>query len=275
MNRAGKALLGIVGFGASLWSLICLGMYLAQDALVFPAPSVPVAELDARAQASGARTLHLTGAEGTPLYGWHRPAQGARALIYCHGNAETVGRVELHDLAASLGFDTVVVAYAGYPGSGGVVGEPGVREAADAAWRYATETLGLPPSRVVAHGKSLGGGACAWLAENRPLAGLVLESTYTSIPGVAADRYPWLPVFTLLRTQLNTGARAPKLTLPALVLHADGDPVIGVHHGRALAERLPKARYIEVQGRAHSELLPAAFPEAGAAWRAFLAEVTP
>ena len=39
-------------------------------------------------------------------------------------------------------------------------------------------------ARVIGHGRSLGGGVIGTLAATRPLAGLVLESTFTSVPDV-------------------------------------------------------------------------------------------
>ena len=48
-------------------------------------------------------------------------------------------------------------------------------------------------------GRSLGGAIALWLAEQKPEAGaLVVESAFTSIPDMAAEVYPFLPVRLLV-----------------------------------------------------------------------------
>jgi pimeloyl-ACP methyl ester carboxylesterase len=42
---------------------------------------------------------------------------------------------------------------------------------------------------------------------------------------------------------------------PALVIHGTDDLIVPVENGRALARRLPNARYVEVEGRGHSIML--------------------
>jgi 3-oxoadipate enol-lactonase len=42
---------------------------------------------------------------------------------------------------------------------------------------------------------------------------------------------------------------------PALVVHGDDDLIVPVDNGRALARRLPNARYVELAGRGHNVML--------------------
>jgi class 3 adenylate cyclase len=43
----------------------------------------------------------------------------------------------------------------------------------------------------------------------------------------------------------------PALRVPTLVLHRAGDPFVRVDHGRFLAEHIPDARYVELEGEDH------------------------
>jgi class 3 adenylate cyclase len=43
----------------------------------------------------------------------------------------------------------------------------------------------------------------------------------------------------------------PVLAVPTLVLHRGGDVLVDVHHGRYLAEHIPGARYVELDGTDH------------------------
>lgn len=243
--------------GATLYAAPAAALYAMQGWLVFPAPVLDAAQLDAIAARVGAAPVRLEAEDGTKLYGWHRAAGGDRAVVLFHGNAETVAdRVPLHDVLVDLGWDVVIVAYRGYPGSEGTPSEAGLRLDARAAWAFATDRLGIPPARVVVHGKSLGGGVAALLAEEVQPAGLVLESTFTSIADVARSRFPIYPVDTLLVHRFATRERAPSIRSRVLVLHGDRDTVIPVAHGRELATLFPHAAYVESAGLGHGESLP-------------------
>ena len=55
------------------------------------------------------------------------------------------------------------------------------------------------------------------------------------------------------------GVEVERIDAPALVLHGDADRIVPVENGRALARRLPSARYVELAGRGHN--LPLEEPE--------------
>jgi alpha-beta hydrolase superfamily lysophospholipase len=228
--------------------------------------------LDAIAERVGARVIEPVASDGVRVYGWHRPAKGDKCVVFCHGNAETIAdRVPLHDFLVEHGFDVVLVAYRGYPGSDAVVpSEEGCRLDARAAWEYATETLNFPPSRVIVHGKSLGGGVAAMLCEDHDPAGLVMESTFLSIQAVADGRLGPLSGRLQARHPFDTRVRAPLIDVPVLVIHADQDQVIPVEHGRELARLFPAATYVEVASLGHGETLPLVDPEARRAYVRFL-----
>jgi pimeloyl-ACP methyl ester carboxylesterase len=48
------------------------------------------------------------------------------------------------------------------------------------------------------------------------------------------------------------GCEVERIDAPALVLHGDADAIVPVENGRALAARLPNARYVELPGRGHN-----------------------
>jgi pimeloyl-ACP methyl ester carboxylesterase len=51
------------------------------------------------------------------------------------------------------------------------------------------------------------------------------------------------------------GLEVERIDVPALVVHGDEDLIVPVENGRALAHRLPDARYIELAGRGHNAML--------------------
>jgi 3-oxoadipate enol-lactonase len=48
------------------------------------------------------------------------------------------------------------------------------------------------------------------------------------------------------------GCEVERIDAPALVVHGDADLIVPVENGRALASRLPNARYVELPGRGHN-----------------------
>jgi fermentation-respiration switch protein FrsA (DUF1100 family) len=219
-----------------------------QYALVFPARGgVDRAALDQSAAELGVTPVDLVAADGTRLYGWYRAGAkpGACAVLYLPGNAESVaGSMALNRWITGRGCDFLTVAYRGYPGSEGHPSEDGLAADARAAWDWLI-ARGLTPARIAIHGRSLGGGVGVRLAGEVSPGFLALESTFTSIPDVAAHAYRWLPVRALLRHQFPSEARIRTLAVPVLITHSRDDHTIPVSHGRALAKAQPAALYIE------------------------------
>ncbi len=48
------------------------------------------------------------------------------------------------------------------------------------------------------------------------------------------------------------GSEVERIDAAALVIHGDADVIVPVENGRALASRLPNARYVELPGRGHN-----------------------
>ncbi len=238
-----------VVYGLLLWSL--------QEAMIYPAPGgIPRASLDQAAVELGVEPVDLVARYGTRLYGWHRRAGGDRALMYLHGNAETVATsLGLQRMLANLGWDVAIVAYRGYPGSQGRPSEAGTLEDARAMWDYLTVAQGIAAERIVLHGKSLGGGVAVGLAADHKPGALVVESTFTSMLALAQVQAPLYPVERLLRSPYRSDERAGRIDCPTLVLHGAQDELIPVSHGRQLATLIPRAKYVESPWLGHNDSL--------------------
>ncbi|MFT4975843.1 MAG: pimeloyl-ACP methyl ester carboxylesterase [Myxococcota bacterium] len=248
-------------------------LFLWQDRVLFPAPAISRARLAELAEAAGAQEVSVETADGVSLYGWHVPGGSQRALLYFHGNGESVAHTRTVQAAAvAAGWDFVCVSPRGYPGSDGAPARGSLARDAEAAWALVTGPLGFEPGQVLLHGRSLGGGMAGSLMADVHPAGLVLESTFLSLVEVGGDAFPIYPVRLLLRHRAPTAARAPAVDYPVLILHGDQDQVISVRHGRRLAEGFPKATYVESRGFGHNDGLLHTDPAARAAWLRYLRE---
>jgi pimeloyl-ACP methyl ester carboxylesterase len=74
-----------------------------------------------------------------------------------------------------------------------------------------------------------------------------------------ARRFASAPNHFLLEGNEERGGRLPDLSVPLLVIHGTADPLFPVEHGEALAEAVPGARLVRLEGGGH-ELHEAHWP---------------
>lgn len=188
---------------------------------------------------------------GGTLSAVHLRAPGARyTVLFSHGNAETIWHnLDYFRAMAAAGFSVFAYDYSGYGLSTGRASERAAYADIDAAYDYLTKVQGVPPERIIAHGRSLGGGVAADLASRRPVAALVLESTFTTAHGVVSG-FPIVPF-----DRFRTWRKLPRVKAPVLVIHGTDDEVIGFAHGEALYERAPGPKqHYWVRGAGHNDL---------------------
>jgi uncharacterized protein len=175
--------------------------------------------------------------DGVELNGWFYPAEAnsprARLVVLlCHGNAGNIcHRLDTCQAFLATGVSTFVFDYRGYGRSQGRPSEEGTYLDAQAAYQWLRQR-GFPGTNIIAFGESLGGGIAAELASREVLGGLVLQSTFTSVPDVGAELFPWLPVRWLGTIRYDTRAKLPRLNIPVLVMHSRTDEIIPFHHGQ-------------------------------------------
>lgn len=179
------------------------------------------------------------------------PAAATHAVLFTHGNAEDAGHQgPFLEMYRSLGVTVLAVDYPGYGLSTGDPSEPGAYAAADAALAH-LGALGFPPEQVVLHGRSLGGAVVVDVAARQRVAGLILESTFTSAFQVM------LPFGGLPGDRFTSLAKLPRVTAPTLVIHGTRDEVIPFGHGERIFRAFPEgqARSWWVEGAGHNDLM--------------------
>ena len=83
-------------------------------------------------------------------------------------------------------------------------------------------------------GESLGGAVAARLAAQEKPGLLVLASAFTSVPDLAAEIYPFLPVRWLARFHYNTLESLQSVTCPVFIAHSVEDEIVPFAHGERL-----------------------------------------
>lgn len=199
--------------------------------------------------------VRFEASDGVELAGWFIPAEQSRgAVLFCHGNAGNIShRLESVQVFHRLGLDTFIFDYRGYGQSEGRITEKGTYLDAEAAWRYLVEDRQIDPTKIVVFGRSLGGTIAAWLAQDHTPKALIIESTFTSVPDIAAQLYPYLPVRLMSRFSYSAIDYIRGVNCPVLVVHSRDDEMIPVSHGRRLFEAANEPKeFLEIRGT-HNE----------------------
>jgi fermentation-respiration switch protein FrsA (DUF1100 family) len=171
-------------------------------------------------------------------------------VLFSHGNAEDIGYdQDLLERIRAAGFAVLAYDYQGY---GTSEGKPSERHAYNdeyAAYNFLVQTTHIQPNKIIAYGRSVGSGPAADLASSRPVAGLVLESAFTSAFRVLT-RVSVLPF-----DRFNNLQKIKKIHCPVLIIHGTEDSVINIAHGRKLftAANEPK-QALWVDGANHNDV---------------------
>jgi len=241
----GRVILGL----AATYVLVALGAHLLSRSLMFPRPPVTYDLTPEYAR--------LTTPDGVTLAARYWPCPGARfTILYLHGNFEELGRIGgFASQCVAHGYAFFAFDYRGYGRSGGEPNEKNVCADTRLAYRYLVHTLKVPASRVVLFGYSLGGGPAVELGLHEPVAGVILESAFTSAYRVMT-RWPLLPGDKFVNL-----AKVPRLRVPVLVLHGTADATIAPWHGEALYEAVTSRKMkLFIPGGEHGGLAETAGP---------------
>ena len=203
--------------------------------------------------------------DGERLHGWWVPARTPSIghVLLCHGNAGNVGdRVAHVELLSAAGFDVLAFDYRGYGHSSGRPSEQGTYLDARAARDALLSRDGVDGARVLYLGESLGGAVALALALELPPAGVILQSTFTSVRDMARVHYPLLPP-ALVPDAYPSLRLIPQLQAPLLLLHGARDEIVPLMHAEALAGAAAAPTRLHVfPSVGHNDLVT----RAGTAW---------
>ncbi|MDQ2077578.1 alpha/beta hydrolase [Marinimicrobium sp. ABcell2] len=238
----------LLPLGVGYLTLVALAAMLQGCMVHFPSRDLVGSPAD---RGLGYEEVTITTRDDQELHSWFIPAPEAQGvLLFLHGNAGNIShRLESLEIFHQLGMSVLIIDYRGYGKSTGRPSEEGLKLDAEAGLHYLVEERGYESEQVVAFGRSLGAALSAELASRHSLAGVILESAFTSLPDIGSDLYPFLPVRLLLRYEYDTKAALVQASEPVLVIHSEGDEIIPYSHGRALYDAAPEPRYfLTIQG---------------------------
>jgi hypothetical protein len=195
----------------------------------------------------------FTADDGTALNGWYYPHEKpAATVLIAHGNGGNMTGYagllrELHDRHR---LSVMIFDYRGYGKSDGEPGERGIIQDARAARKWLAKRERIAEADIVLLGHSLGGGVMVDLAAGDGARGLILASTFTSLPDVAAHHYWFMPVRLMMKNRLDSLDKIGEYEGPLLQVHGEKDKTVPVAQGKRLfaAANDPKQLVVNREG---------------------------
>ena len=177
-------------------------------------------------------------------------------ILFCPPSGRSIhGRVRRHlESLHAAGYNVFAFDYRGFGRNAGTPSEAGVYEDALTAYRHLTQELNVAPQRIILTGRSLGSAVAIELATRVPSGGLLLLSAIDSVPATASRLYFWAPVSLLASQQFDSMAKAPRVAVPVLQVHAPKDWLVPIDDARALFRQFPGRKVMLELPGGHNEV---------------------
>jgi len=229
-----------------LYGVYALLMFSIQRMLIFPRHLIPAPPVSA-AEMTGIERLWIETPEG-PVEGWFLPgravsaARPGPAVLFAHGNAELIDfwPNEMYPYRA-MGVSVLLAEFRGYGRSAGSPSQAAITEDFVKFHDWLAARPEVDRTRIIFHGRSIGGGAVTGLALQRPPAAMILQSTFSSIRELSR-RY-LVPAF-LVSDPFDNLSVLKSLDCPVLLFHGRHDAIIPYAHAEQLCAAARRAQLI-------------------------------
>ncbi len=211
-------------------------------------------------------TLTFNSADGTRLSGCFLTADQPKGTVVFADGAENVGHhIQAIEWLPEQGYNVLLFNYRSYGASQGEPSLPGFHDDLSAALRAADRIDGLPRSRLVLLGQSMGGSIATVVAANtadsEDWGALIIDSAPSSYRSAVQDNlarywYTWafqVPLSLLITPDYAARDAVPQLpSIPKLWIANPGDKTVPPHHVETLYELSTKPkRFWRIESRPH------------------------
>jgi alpha-beta hydrolase superfamily lysophospholipase len=247
-----KALTALIAIPAVVSVALFSHLYLTQEAMIFPATTLPRDHQFDFNLPFEEVTIPVNGAEINAL---HFQQENPRGLIFfLHGNGGNLDSWTSNvDYYRRVNYDLFIFDFRGYGKSTGQIqNEQQLHDDVRVAWNSIAPDYSDKP--IVIYGRSLGAALAAKLAADVDPELLILVSPFRSMVAMARMQYPLLPEW-LVRYPMRTDKLIADIRAPTIFVHGDEDRVIPMEHsfelkGMATAE----AKMLVIQGAGHNDI---------------------
>ncbi|MCF7921767.1 MAG: alpha/beta hydrolase [Candidatus Marinimicrobia bacterium] len=249
-----KSLLGILFTGLVLLVIvISCGESWVNQATFYPRKG---SEVDIDRLPPSIKHFFIPTEDGEQLSSFYvRGDSSNKTILYFHGNAGNAsGRLSAAVALSRFHSNVLLIDYRGYGLSSGSPSENGIYTDGRAALNYLVNDLQVEPSTIFLYGRSLGSAVAVEVANDLPLAGLILVTPISSGKQVA-EHAGYGSLASLIGTPFNNLEKLAGVNLPTLIIHGDRDEVLPLEMGQALQDVAPAGtRLIVVPGAGHNNI---------------------
>jgi uncharacterized protein len=225
-----KILLRTLTLLITLYVLICAGLYLFQEKLIFAPEKLDKSFLFSFNQPFEEINIKVT--DGNSINGLLFKSDSSKGLIfYLHGNAGSLdswGRVAKR--YTDLHYNVFILDYPGYGKSDGSI-KSQAQLFDDIQIAYSEIKKRFNEDNTVILGYSIGTGPAAKLASTNHPKLLILQAPYFNLTDMMRHTYPIIPTF-LLKYKFKTNEYLKTCKIPVIIFHGNQDEVI--YYGSSL-----------------------------------------
>lgn len=253
-----KNLLFIMCIAFSIYILAGILIYVFQEKLIFhPQPISQESIQHIKEEHPEAQPVSIIMKDSTEVKGWLvRGRENAQSLfIYFGGNGDEASRM-IDQAGIYPDWSFVLINYRGYGESSGSPNEKHLFSDALQIYDYFSTRQEAESAPIIVMGRSIGSGVAVYLAQNRPLDGIILATPYDSVLNVTKEKLPIYPIDFMLRNRFDSLDRAAFIKKPVLILTAEKDRLIPPAHAKTLADKWGgKVDMVEIAGKDHNSLV--------------------
>ncbi|UJH67268.1 alpha/beta hydrolase [Allomuricauda sp. SCSIO 65647] len=251
MSKLKKIVLGLLAFFILLMAMLTY----FQEKLIFLPTKLP--QDFNYAFEEDFEEFFLTNTDGARLNALHFKAKNPRGLIlYFHGNAGDLSRWgEIASYFVSKQYDIIVMDYRTYGKSTGKLSERALYGDAQLFYDYAKKSH--DEKDIILYGRSLGSAMATYLCSQNQPKKLILETPFYSLAEVAKERFPFLPVQSLMRYGFPSYRYMKDAKCPVFIFHGTDDGVVPYESGKRLFEYVPTETkyFFTIEGGGHNNLI--------------------
>lgn len=240
---------------ASVYVLLFVLLCIFQRSLLYSPSHTSISLRDAHANRAF-KEMSVKTEDGLNLVTWYAPATSKPfTFVFFHGSrynlASASGIAEPY-IAAGYGF--LVAEYRGYSGLPGKPTEAGLYADARAEIKGLL-TQGVRGETIILFGQSLGTGVATQMAQEFPVAGLILMAPYLSIPDAAQFHYPIYPVKYVVVDRFENVEKISNVHVPLLIVNGSKDQIVPPIQGKILFSKANEPReFHSLPGDGHNDL---------------------
>ena len=260
-NFMGSLLQSFTKIAASILIVYCAFMallYFSQEKFLFFPQTVSSSKIkQIEMKYKNAEEIALKTPDNVYIKGWfvkNGTAKRTPLVIYFGGNGDELSNM-IKESQNFGNWSLVLINYRGYGKSEGKPGEKEFYSDALTIYDYFSERPDVDGSNIIVFGRSIGTGVAVYLANKRPLKGVILVSPYDNIISLAEREFPYVPVGLILKHRFDSISEASSIKIPLLVLTADADKTVPQEYSQKLAAKWGGPHgIVMIKGKGHNDI---------------------